>query len=195
LDGAAFFKQIPLSVEEIKKLNDTLRDTDEQIRVLGKEFGDALDVDEKIGKLTDLTGAAFAKMTAEQKKYGAGTKEAYKAEMDFLAEIRDKRKEFAVLSDDDLKLIGKTISEKGTLSQIYDQLEEKSKNIIKANSENPAIFIESEMAAKDLYDQLEKARKELEAGTKEAFSLKAGLQAAFSNVVADGLKSLMEFDQ
>jgi hypothetical protein len=195
LDGAAFFKQIPLSVDEIKKLNDTLRDTDEQIRVLGKEFGDALDVDEKIGKLTDLTGAAFAKMTAEQKKYGAGTKEAYKAEMDFLAEIRDKRKEFAALSDDDLKLIGKTISEKGTLSQIYDELEEKSKNIIKANSENPAIFIESEMAAKDLYDQLEKARKELETGTKEAFSLKAGLQAAFSNVAAGGLKSLMEFDQ
>lgn len=195
LDGAAFFKQIPLSVDEIKKLNDTLRDTDEQIRVLGKEFGDALDVDKKIGKLTDLTGAAFAKMTANQEKYGAGTKEAYKAEMDFLAEIRGKRKEFAALSDDDLKLIGKTISEQGTLSQIYDQLEEKSKNIIKANSENPAIFIESEMAAKDLYDQLEKARKELEAGTKEAFSLKAGLQAAFSNVVADGLKSLMEFDQ
>lgn len=195
LDGAAFFKQIPLSVDEIKKLNDTLKDVNDQIRVLGEEFGDALDKDEEIKEFSALAGAAFAKMTADQKHYGEGTKEAYKAEMDYLKDLREVKSEFANLSDDDLRTIGKHIKEGGTLSEIYDQLEETSKNIIKSNTENPAIFIESEMAAKDLHDQLEKARKELEAGTREAFSLKAGLQAAFSNVVADGLKSLMEFDQ
>ena len=195
LDGAAFFKQIPLSVDEIKKLNDKLKDVNDQIRVLGEEFGDALDKDDEIKEFSALAGAAFAKMTADQKHYGEGTKEAYKAEMDYLKDLRDVKSEFANLSDDDLRAIGKHIKEGGTLSEIYDQLEETSKNIIKSNTENPDIFIQSEIAAKDLYDQLEKARKELEAGTKEAFSLKAGLQAAFSNVVADGLKSLMEFDQ
>jgi hypothetical protein len=195
LDGAAFFKQVPLGVEDIKKLNDKLKEVNDQVRVLGEEFGDALDKDEEIKEFSALAGAAFAKMTADQKQYGQGTKEAYKAEMDYLKELREVKSEFANLSDDDLRAIGKHIKEGGTLSQIYDQLEETSKNIIKSNTENPAIFIESENAAKDLYDQLEKARKELEAGTKEAFSLKAGLQAAFSNVVADGLKSLMEFDK
>ena len=195
LDGAAFFKQIPLSVEEIKNLNTKLKDVNEQIRVLGEEFGEALDVDAEIAEFTTLAGAAFAKMTEDQEKYGVGTKEAYKAEMDYLKDLRDKKSEFANLSDDDLKAIGKHIDAGGALSDIYDQLEDTSKNIIKSNTENPDIFIQSEIQAAKLNDQLEKARKELEAGTKEAFSLKSGLQAAFSNVAVDGLRSLMAFDQ
>ena len=195
LDGAAFFKQIPLSVEEIKNLNTKLKDVNEQIRVLGEEFGEALDVDAEISEFTTLAGAAFAKMTEDQKAYGVGTKEAYKAEMDYLKDLRDKKSEFANLSDDDLKAIGKHIDAGGALSDIYDQLEDTSKNIIKSNTENPDIFIQSEIQAAKLHDQLEKARKELEAGSAEAFSLGAGLKAAFKNVAADGLRSLMAFDQ
>jgi antitoxin component HigA of HigAB toxin-antitoxin module len=54
LDGAAFFKQIPLSVEDIKKLNNKLEDVNKQVKVLGEEFGNALDQDKNIEKFTKL---------------------------------------------------------------------------------------------------------------------------------------------
>ena len=195
LDGAAFFKQIPLSVEDIKKLNDKLEDVNKQVRVLGEEFGKALDDDGNLTRISGDVSDLFDQMKIEQGKFGESSREAYEAELNYLKQIRESVSELSNLSDDDLKTIGEHISEGGKLSEIYDQLEETSKNIIKSNAENPDIFIQSENAAKDLHDQLEKARKELEAGTKEAFSLKSGLQAAFSNVAVDGLRSLMAFDQ
>jgi hypothetical protein len=195
LDGAAFFKQVPLSVEDIKELNNKLRDVNEEVRKLGKDFGDALDKDKAIEKFTKLAGNAFAQMAADQEKYGAGTKEAYDAEIKYLEKIRKTRKEFSNLSDDDLKVIGEHLAEGGKLSEIYDQLEETSKNIIKSNSQNPDFFIEAELAAKKLHEQTQQIREDLENGTKEAFSLKAGLEAAFQkNVISGGLESLMEFD-
>jgi len=195
LDGATFFKQIPLSVEDIKNLNDAIKDVNDQVRVLGEEFGKALDDDGNLTRISGDVSDLFSTMKLEQDKFGENSREAYEAELNYLKQIRESVSELSNLSDDDLKTIGEHISEGGKLSEIYDQLEETSKNIIKSNAVNPEIFIQSENAAKDLHDQLEKARKELELGSKEAFSLKAGLQAAFSNVVADGLKSLMEFDK
>jgi hypothetical protein len=195
LDGAAFFKQVPLSVEDIKELNSKLRDINEEVRKLGEEFGNALDQDEKLEEFTILAKASFEELAAKQEQYGQGTRAAYEAEIEYLATIRNQRKEFANLSDDDLKAIGEHLSEGGKLSEIYDELEETSKNIIKSNSQNPDIFIESEIAAKKLHEQTQQIRDDLENGTKEAFSLKAGLQAAFQkNVITGGLESLMAFD-
>jgi hypothetical protein len=196
LDGAAFFKQIPLSVEDIKRLNDEIEEVNVEIRKLGEEFGEALDVDKEIKHFTDLASASFKDLAQKQKQYGAGSREAYDAELKYLQQIRNDRKEFASLSDDDLKAIGEHISEGGKLSEIYDQLEETSKNIVKANTENPTIFIQSEKRAKELNGELEKTRQELEKGSKEAFSLSEGLKKAFSeNVVTGGLRSLMTFDK
>lgn len=195
LDGASFFKQVPLSVEDIKSLNDELKSVNDEVRKLGEEFGDALDQDANLKDFTDLAKASFEELASKQEQYSEGSREAYEAEMKYLKDIREMRSEFANLSDKDLKVIGEHIAEGGRLSEIYDDLEETSKNIIKSNSQNPDIFIESEIAARNLHEQTKQIRDDLEKGTKETFSLKAGLQAAFSNVVADGLKSLMEFDQ
>jgi hypothetical protein len=195
LDGAAFFKQVPLSVEDIKELNSKLRDVNEEVKKLGEEFGNALDQDAKLQEFTTLAKASFKEMKRNQEQLGQGTKEAYEAEIKYLEEIRGLQSDFANLSDDDLKMIGERLAENEKLSDIYDQLEETSKNIIKANAQNPDIFIESEIAAKKLHEQTQQIRDDLEKGTKEAFSLKAGLQAAFQeNVIKGGLKSLMEFD-
>ena len=195
LDGAAFFKQVPLSVEDIKELNSKLRDVNEEVKKLGEEFGNALDQDAKLEEFTILARESFEEMKRNQAQLGQGTKEAYEAEIQYLEEIRGLQKDFANLSDDDLKMIGERLSENEKLSDIYDQLEETSKNIIKANAQNPDIFIESEIAAKKLHEQTQQIRDDLEKGTKEAFSLKAGLQAAFKeNVITGGLKSLMAFD-
>ena len=139
LDGAAFFKQVPLSVEDIKELNNKLRDINEEVRKLGEEFGNALDQDEKLEEFTILAKASFEELAAKQEQYGQGTRAAYEAEIEYLATIRNQRKEFANLSDDDLKAIGEHLSEGGKLSEIYDELEETSKNIIKSNSQNPDI--------------------------------------------------------
>jgi hypothetical protein len=196
LDGAAFFKQIPLSVEDIKRLNDKIKDVNDQVRVLGEEFGKALDDDGNLKRISGDVSDLFGQMKIEQEKFGESSREAYEAELNYLKQIRESVSELSNLSDDDLKTIGEHISEGGKLSEIYDQLEETSKNIIKSNAENPDIFIQSEIAAKNLHDQLEKARKELEMGSKEAFSLGEGLKKAFKeNVISGGLKSLMEFDQ
>lgn len=195
LDGAAFFKQVPLSTEDIKRLNSELEEVNRQVKVLGEEFGEALDADEEIKRFTELASASFADLAAKQQKFGEGSKEAYEAELKYLKQIRASRTEFANLSDDDLKTIGEHIAEGGKLSEIYDDLEETSKNIIKANAQNPDILIESEQAARGLHAQTQKIRDELENGTKEAFSLKSGLQAAFQeNVIKGGLQSLMTFD-
>lgn len=196
LDGAAFFKQVPLSVEDIKELNSKLEDVNKQVRVLGEEFGNALDQDENIEKFTNLAEASFIELAKQQKQYGENSKEAYDAEIEYLATIRDKRKEFATMSDEDLMTIGEHLKEGGKLSEIYDQLEGTAKNLLKANSQNPDIFIQSEIQAAKLHAETEKIRNDLEKGTREAFSLKEGLKAAFSkNVVAGGLESLMTFDQ
>jgi len=196
LDGAAFFKQIPLSADEIRKLNGELKKVDEQIKVLGENFGKALDSDENINKLTKSSSSAFKFMAYQQKKYGIGSAQAYQAEVDFLQKIRAQRSEFASMSDDDLKSIGKHISQGGKLSEIYDNLDESSKNILKANSKNPNLFLDSERKARELHSQTEQIRKELEKGSKEAFSLSSGLKAAFKeNVLKEGLRSLMTFDK
>lgn len=195
LDGAAFFKQVPLSVEDIKRLNSELEAVNLEIKKLGEEFGNALDVDEEIKDFTNRASASFAQLAQKQKQFGEGSREAYEAELEYLAQIRADRSEFANLSDDDLKTIGEHISQGGKLSEIYDELEETSKNIIKANAENPNIFIESEQAARELHKQTQKIREELENGNKEVFSLSAGLKAAFQeNVIKGGLRSLMTFD-
>ena len=195
LDGASFFKQVPLSVEDIKELNNSLQKVNEEVKKLGEEFGNALDQDAKLQEFTILARESFEEMKRNQEQLGQGTKEAYEAEIKYLEEIRGLQSDFANLSDDDLKMIGERLSENEKLSDIYDQLEETSKNIIKANAQNPDIFIESEIAAKKLHEQTQQIRDDLEKGTKEAFSLKAGLKAAFQeNVISGGLKSLMAFD-
>jgi hypothetical protein len=169
LDGAAFFKQIPLSVEDIKRLNDKIKDVNDQVRVLGEEFGKALDDDGNLKRISGDVSDLFGQMKIEQEKFGESSREAYEAELNYLKQIRESVSELSNLSDDDLKTIGEHISEGGKLSEIYDQ---------------------------NLHDQLEKARKELEMGSKEAFSLGEGLKKAFKeNVISGGLKSLMEFDQ
>jgi len=196
LDGAAFFKQVPLTTEEIKNLNSKIREINEEVKKLGKEFGDALDADEEIKKFTQLSSDSFKKITEKQEQYGKGSREAFEAELEYLAIIRDQRKEFANLSDDDLKTIGEHISQNGKLSEIYSDLDETSKNIIKSNAQNPDILIESEIAAKNLHKETEKIRDDLEKGAREAFSLKEGLKKAFKeNVITGGLQSLMKFDE
>jgi len=195
LDGAAFFKQVPLSVEDIKELNSKLEDVNKQVRVLGEEFGNALDQDENIKKFTTLAKGSFIELAKMQKQYGENSKEAYEAEKIYLAAIRDERKELASISDEDLMTIGEHLKEGGKLSEIYDQLEDKAKNLLKANSQNPDIFLQSEIAAAKLHEETKGIADDLEKGTKEAFSLKSGLQAAFKNVAVDGLRSLMAFDQ
>jgi predicted RNA-binding protein Jag len=196
LDGAAFFKQIPLSAEDIKGLNDKLKEVNEQVKVLGKEFGEALDNDENIKKFTTLAKGSFVDLAKMQDQYGENSKEYYEAEIKYLAAIRDERKELANISDEDLKTIGEHLNAGGDLSEIYDQLEDTAKNLLKANSQNPDIFLQSEIAAAKLHEETKGIRDDLEKGTKEAFSLKEGLKAAFSkNVVAGGLESLMTFDQ
>lgn len=195
LDGAAFFKQVPLSVEDIKELNDELLEINQQVRKLGEEFGEALDQDKNIEKLIGDTTDLFKIMKQEQKMFGENSKEAYEAELKYLQEVRESVSELANLSDDDLKTIGEHITEGGKLSEIYDQLAETSKNIIKLNAQNPDIFIESEIAAKNLHDQTKQIRNDLEKGTKEVFSFKEGMKKAFSeNVITGGLRSLMAFD-
>lgn len=116
LDGAAFFKQVPLSVEDIKDLNNKLKEVNDEVRKLGEEFGEALDQDANLKAFTDLSKASFEELTAKQKQYGEGSREAYKAEMKYLQDIRETRSEFANLSDDDLKAIGDHISEGGKLT-------------------------------------------------------------------------------
>jgi hypothetical protein len=195
LDGAAFFKQVPLGTEDIKRLNSELKKINEEVRSLGEEFGKALDNDDNIKEFSELAKGAFIKMQQEQEKFGKGSKEAYQEEIKYLEQIRKDRKEFATLSDDDLRSIGEHLSKGGDLSEIYDQLEETSKNIIKSNSKNPDILIESERAAKDLHEQTKGIRNQLEKGTKEAFALGEGLKKAFKdNVIKEGMRSLMQFD-
>jgi hypothetical protein len=196
LDGAAFFKQVPLTTEEIKNLNQQLKEVNQQVEALGKEFANALDADEAIKDFENSAKMAFQEFEKNAAGLNESSKEYYEQEIKYLDNIRSLRKEFSNLSDDDLKNIGEHIAQGGRLSEIYDDLEETAKNIIKANAENPDIFIESEIKARELHAQTAKIRDELEKGSKEAFSLSSGLKAAFQeNVIKGGLKSLMEFDK
>jgi preprotein translocase YajC subunit len=66
LDGAAFFKQVPLGTEDIKRLNSELKKINEDVRSLGEEFGKALDNDDNIKEFSELAKGAFIKMQQEQ---------------------------------------------------------------------------------------------------------------------------------
>ena len=196
LDGAAFFKQIPLSQENIKRLNEEIKTTNDQIKALGKEFGEALDSDKKIQEFQTGFETAYGNFRAQVADLDKDSDEYYKHQIEYLNLIRDLNKDIASLSDDELLKMGKYVQAGGALSGIYSDLSDEAKDLVKSSTNIADKLIDSERAANDLADEVEKARKKLADGSREAFSLGAGLKAAFKeNVFKGGLGALMEFDR
>ena len=196
LKGADFFKEIPLSVNEIKKLNDEISSIEGEVKKLEKAFSKALDSDKIISSNKKAFSGLYSRFSADVAGLSKDSSAYHQKETEFLDRIRKSRKELAGISDKDLLTIGEQVSKGFKMSDIYDNLDATSRRILTTNSDNASVFRDietsitnAESESKGLYEQLQK-------GSREAFSLSAGLKKTFKdNVINEGLNSLMKFDQ
>lgn len=198
LSGAEWFEKVPRSVEDIKKINDQIKDLDSNVRLLEEAFDQSLDQDANYQKL-----AAGAKGYFEEYKKGLegieeDTAEYHVAQMNaqkqLLTQLRADHKELSSMSDEELVNITKHLAAGGKLSQVYQDLSKESKNLLISNAQNSEEMLKFKFEAEKASEEISHLNGELAKGDKEIISWKKGLSAMFSNIASEGIGALMAFD-
>lgn len=199
LDGANWFKKVPMAADEIRGLQDEIKNLTGNIKHLEKGLGNALDQSALSDKLKDKTISYFNEYEKGLSKISKDSADynilESKAKREMIEQFRADFSELAEFSDAEIENLIKQTSYGIELSDIYDDLSESARNILVTHQEIPD-------EAKKFKDEIEKSlptlddlNKKLADGTKEVFTLSNAFSNFTSNLISKGVGAISKFDQ
>lgn len=199
MDGANWFKKIPLAAEDVDRLNQTISKLEEELSVLGTAFDDALDNEQNFKDLAASSAKYFSEYEKKIQDLSEKSADYYvkkkEFEKDLLTQMRKDKKELSSMSDEDLKKLTEYIGLGGKLSTVYDELGTHSKTLLISMSDNYEELSKISFEAGKVEEALQGVNKELENGSKEVFSISTGLKNWVGVISKAGVEGLMEFDR
>ena len=199
LDGAAWFKKVPLAAEDVKKINEEIKKVTEQVKVLENAFDDALDADEKFKGLKESSQTYFNDYQKNLSNLKSQNLSDTQAELEAKKMMFDQFKadynDLSELSNEEIENIIASTKAGYKLSEIFDDLSEESKKLLISSSDNADEMMRFQIEATKAKAPLVELNKKLADGVKETLDLGGAMQKFTMNIVKEGFSALKAFDQ